>query len=326
MPRSMLVGTTYIIFGNLLWGLAFVVPKLLPDYSAIEITFGRYFVYGIFSLVLCLVRKDVNFRDLDGKLWRKALLFAFCGNIGYYFFLVLAIQLIGVPIPTLIVGILPVTLALYGNWLNQEFKFHKLIPSILLILLGTIVVNIISIRSTLDGGGSSWSFSGLGFSLIALGLWTWYGVANTRFLKEHPQFSANTWATITGVATVMLLPFLFAAIEYINPQSMNYMKLFQAPDSPLFWLSNIILGFLVSWGGAVLWNKASLLLPIFLASQLLVGETIVGLGFVYILNKALPSLFESVGIIMIIAGVIYSIQMTSNREGDHYYESIEHGK
>jgi drug/metabolite transporter (DMT)-like permease len=326
MSQSMLLGTTYIMFGNFLWGLAFVVPTLLPNYSAIEITFGRYFVYGIISLGLCLVRNDINLGAIDAKLWGKALLFAFCGNIGYYFFLVLAIQLMGAPIPTLIVGILPVTLALYGNWLNRELKFYKLIPSIVMILLGTIVVNIISICGTLEGDGSNWSFSGLGFSLIALGLWTWYGVANTHFLKTHPQFSANTWATITGVATVILLPFLFAAIEYINPQAMDYMKLSQIPDSYLFWLINIILGFMVSWGGAVLWNKASLLLPIFLASQLMVGETIVGLGFVYILNKAFPSLFESVGIIMIIAGVIYSIQTTSNREGDHYYESIEHGK
>ena len=50
------------------------------------------------------------------------------------------------------------------------------------------------------------------------------------------------------------------------------------------------LGLLCSWVGASLWNKASVFLPVSLAGQLMIFETIFGVLFVYMLNQQMPSL------------------------------------
>jgi drug/metabolite transporter (DMT)-like permease len=83
----------------------------------------------------------------------------------------------------------------------------------------------------------------------------------------------------------------------------------------IFLISSIILGVAVSWGGTLMWNKASTLLPISLAGQLIVIETISALSYVYIYDSHLPSFVEILGITMIIGGVILGIrnvQFTSN--------------
>jgi len=50
--------------------------------------------------------------------------------------------LFGAAIPALIVGVLPVTISLYGNWLNHEFPFIKLLLAILIILGGAFILKI----------------------------------------------------------------------------------------------------------------------------------------------------------------------------------------
>lgn len=300
-------GIMYALAADLIWGLAFIIPKLLPEYSAVEITCGRYFVYGIISIMMlfCSPRNIFTYNNIH-KIYLSALLFAFCGNIGYYVFLVLAIQLSGVTISTLLIGMLPITVSLYGNWLFREFSFKKLFPSVLLVLCGIILIN----SSKLQHADMVYdNILGLLSGFIALALWTWYGVANARFLKEHPQISSKDWSTITGLATLILLPF-FLIFEFIFSYPFSISHLFMDDEnSRYFWLGSIALGFLCSWGATVFWNKASNSLPTTLAGQLIVGETIFGLIYGYMFEHRFPYYFELIGIIIIISGVFYGIHI-----------------
>ncbi|MGW0517742.1 hypothetical protein [Crossiella sp. NPDC003009] len=45
---------------------------------------------------------------------------------------------------------------------------------------------------------------GLGCAVLALAMWTWFGVANAQFLRAHPQISPADWSTLVGVATLGL--------------------------------------------------------------------------------------------------------------------------
>ncbi len=312
-------GIIYAITADMIWGLTFVIPKMLSSYSAVEITFGRYFIYGIFSFIMWFIksRSAVTYKVRNG-IWFRALLFAFCGNVGYYFFLVFAIQLAGVTISTLVMGMLPITVSLYGNWLFREFSFKKVFPPILLVLLGLIIINGFSLFSV----GGMWIDNILGLlgGVLALTLWTWYGVANARFLKENSEISSKDWSTYTGIATFILLPFFLAIMNLMFSDSFYITHLLEwGETSWCFWEGSIVLGFLCSWWATVFWNKASNVLPTALVGQLIVGETIFGLIYGYILEHRLPYFFELVGVTIIIGGVLLSIYTINSVRGlmDH---------
>ena len=154
-----------------------------------------------------------------------------------------------------------------------------IIPS-LLILIGLVVVNIPHFKTT--SSPSSYSL-GLVCSFAALIAWSWYVVANSRFLKHHPEVKSSDWATLVGVATLfwVLVFALFLALFFENQLHMEkYLTL--NFELKRFLLGSLILGLLCSWIGGGLWNRASLYLPVSLAGQLMIFETVFGVIFVYV--------------------------------------------
>lgn len=309
MLKNIIIGILFAVIADAVWGLAFIIPKLLPDYGAVDITFGRYFTYGIFSVLLILIKGKKIFNTMNKSIWKYAIIFAFCGNVGYYFFLVLSIKLTGATISTLIIGILPISTSLYGNFINHEFSFKKLFPSIGFILIGIIVLNYESFNNLKD---NNFSIYGILCSFIALCLWTWYAIANARFLKENSKFTAKEWSTITGMGTLCLLPFLVIIMEIFMPKSLNISSIMQFNNSMMFWIFAIVLGVIVSWSGTIFWNKASNLLPISLVGQMTVGETIFGLTYSFMYELRLPNVGELIGIVMIVGGVLLGIRILRN--------------
>lgn len=309
MEKMFIAGIAYAFAADLVWGLAFVIPKLLGSYSALEIALGRYFIYGITSLLLLVGSKRSG---LSWAMWRKAVLFAFCGNVGYYILLVLAIQLTGATIATVVIGILPITISLYGNLLNREFALMQIGPSLIVILLGIISVNYSSMAGITE---AAWNVYGLLSCVSALALWTWFGVANARFLKENPQLSSVDWSSVTGVAALCLLPFFVIVSGIFSPESVDFAKIIHWDSSREFWFGSIILGVIVSWMGTAFWNRASHLLPVSLAGQLIVGETVCGLGYVFGVEFRPPYFYECLGIIMIIGGVLVGIRTINRLKG-----------
>src|SRR6266851_1794854 len=111
LTASLLAGTG----AGLVWGLAFLVPALLPGWSAVAVTAGRYLAYGMLSLALFACQGRAAWR-LARQHWRAALAFAVTGNAGYYLLLVIGIQKIGAPVTDTIIGSIPVVVAVAGNW------------------------------------------------------------------------------------------------------------------------------------------------------------------------------------------------------------------
>lgn len=307
MANTLMVGIVYAVAADLVWGLAFVIPKFLHSYSAVEIAFGRYLTYGVASLFLFLANKK-NVINID--LWMRALIFAFCGNIGYYYFLVLAIKLTGATIPTLVIGLLPITISLYGNWLNREFSFTKILPSLGLLLSGIVIFN----YSQVVSNKQELNYYGVVCSLIALAFWTWYGVANALFLKDNPQITPTDWANVVGVATLGLLSFLIMISGLFYSESFTMYKFYDYSNLG-FWVGSTILGIIVTWVGGIFWNKASQLLPVTLAGQMIVGETIFGLAYGYLVEVRMPYYLEWFGIIIVIGGVLISIRIINRLKG-----------
>jgi drug/metabolite transporter (DMT)-like permease len=237
------------------------------------------------------------------------MLFSFASTFGYYIFVILALRFSSAAICALILGICPIVTGFYGNWKEREFSSKKLIAPSILILIGLVIINAPHLK---DNPSSSLYVLGLLCALGALLAWSWYVVANAGFLKRNPQVAFSDWATVIGVAS-MIWSLFFGVISWIvfgsEIEASRYSL--QNPHFLQFLLGAGILGLLCSWVGGFLWNRASFYLPISLAGQLTIFETIFGLVFVWILEKKLPPLWESVGIFLLLAAIVYGIRITS---------------
>ena len=142
--RNLSVGTLFALAAGLMWGLVFVGPLLLPEYPAALQSFGRYLAFGLIALPLAWFDRGA-LRQLTRADWIEALKLALVGNIVYYLFLASSIQRAGGPLPTMIIGTLPVVIAITSNLRDARrdgrLPWRQLAPSLLLIAAGIGCVN-----------------------------------------------------------------------------------------------------------------------------------------------------------------------------------------
>jgi drug/metabolite transporter (DMT)-like permease len=309
----MMAGVAVGVLANMIWGLGYLIPVLLSAFNPVAITVVRYLSYGLVSLAIALV--GGYGMQYGARVWRMAVLFAITGNIVYYFAIVQGVALVGAPVVAVILGTLPVTVTLYANRRNRDYPFRTLVPALLLIGFGLIVVNAFEVDwSGLGEHSLADQLLGIGCAVVALVLWTWFSVANSAFLRENPQISFAEWSTVIGVITFVpsaaVAPMLLARNRVLATQT-------AAARSSWWWLliGGVILGVLVTWVATLLWNRASVLLPMSLAGQLVVFETMSGLGYVFLVTRQMPPFLEFVGIAMVISGVLIGLRRARVRQG-----------
>lgn len=287
----------------------------MTGFSALEVALGRYLVYGIISLCIFFKTRVHHPRSI----WTRALYFSLISTIGYYTFLVLALRYSSPAICALILGISPITIAFYGNLIQKETPYKKLIFPSILILIGLVLINL---PHLLSNPAPTQYVLGLVFSLLALASWSWYVVSNARFLKHHPKVHSSDWSTMIGVATLFWVALFAAILGIFFAHHLNLEKCFFSNEEFIrFIIGSCILGILCSWVGAFLWNLASVRLPVSLAGQLTIFETIFGVIFVYLVSWSLPSILEIIGIVILFLAVVYGIKQFARKK--MYTKEIE---
>src|SRR4029079_15514077 len=91
-----------------------------------------------------------SLRLLSNSDWWVAIKLAAIGNLLYYMCLASAIRLAGGPLPTMIVGTLPVTIAVSANLSagrDARLPWLQLTPALALIALGMLFVNNVEIAA-----------------------------------------------------------------------------------------------------------------------------------------------------------------------------------
>lgn len=299
------LGLFYGLGANILWGVGFLIPKWLSEHSALELTAGRYGVYGAVSLVL-LLTVDRPALKLPLFFWRQALLYAVLGNVIYYALLALGVQWAGGSITALIIGGLPITLALYGNFLNREFPFSKLMVPLLLLGVGIMMLHFFGSETQNIQTGNQFKNQitwGLVAAFSGLAIWTWFGVSNANFLKKYPEVRPH-WASMVGVGTLLCV---VIAMGF-------YVPLVRVPDlNTSYIVGSLIAGVLTSSVAVWMWNKASHLLPVSVAAQLIVAETLTGVFCVLALEGKFPNWLEGIGVAVVIFGVLMGLKATRAR-------------
>lgn len=309
MPTNIPKGTVFALAACFIWGLVFIVPLFMEGFTPIEIALGCYLTYGLLSFIIFLKVYILGGCRYPLAIWIKGIGFALVCTIGYYIFVILSIRYSTPAICTLILGISPITIAFYGNWKKKECRYRTLILPSLLILFGLVVINVPNIMQSTS---PSTYFLGLFCGVWALIAWSWYVVANAAFLKNNPDVDSGDWSTLVGVGTLFWV-FLLGIITVIFFEDHLDFNRYFTPDQQTinFFIGCTVLGLVCSWLGAFLWNKASLYLPVSLAGQLTIFETLFGISFVYMLEQRVPPKMEFLGISFILMAIVYGLRVST---------------
>lgn len=312
--QHLTIGIAAALAAGLLWGLVFVAPLLLPDYPAALLTFGRYFAFGLVTLPIAWWQRNA-LRQLTRADWWLALKLSLVGNVIYYLALSASIQLAGAPLPTLIIGTLPVVIAVFSNLGDRQFSWARLLPSLVLIGSGLLCVNADQLERVNAGGALSAYVTGAALAVVANAAWTWYPIHNARWLRTHPSHTATTWATAQGLTTLPLAATgLLASVIYFKVTGdARFAESVWGAQPVKFWFLMLTIGFSASWLGTLLWNIASKNTPTALTGQLIVFETLSALGYAYLVYARAPSGFEVAGIALLVLGVIVGVRALSVR-------------
>jgi len=328
--HALVTGTLFALAAGLMWGLVFVAPVMLPDYPAALLSVSRYLAFGLIALPLAWLDR-ANLAELTRADWMEAFKLSVVGNLLYYLLLAAAIQRAGAPLPTMIIGTLPVVIAITSNLRDHardgKLPWARLAPSLVLIALGIAAVNHAELSRHAAGTASAGGAGGTDLGAHALGAllavgavvcWTWYPLRNADWLRAHASRSPRSWATAQGVATLPLAAVGFLALwalsavwpALLGSGTTGSEGAFAMPFGPqpaLFLGLMFSIGLLASWLGTLCWNEASQRLPTTISGQLIVFETLSALAYAFALRGEWPGWPTLAGIVLLVVGVAWAL-------------------
>lgn len=272
-----------------LWGLVFLAPELARAFTPLQLAIGRYLAYGLLSAALIAPRWRALAAILTRREWLSLTWLSLAGNTLYYVLLSSAVQTGGIAMTSLVIGFLPVAVTIIGSRDHGAVPLRLLAPSLLLCAAGTLCIGWQAIAAP-----SGAQLTGLLWAIGALASWTAYAVGNSRCLARLDRVSAHDWSLLTGLVTgaqaVALIPVAIA----FEPTSYSAAAWLQ--------LAGVSIGVavLASILGNALWNRMSRLLPLTLAGQMILFETLFALlyGFLWELRLPLPLEVAAFGLVV----------------------------
>jgi drug/metabolite transporter (DMT)-like permease len=295
------VGILAGLLAGALWGLVFIAPRMVPSIAAVDLTAGRFVSYGLLSLVLMLV-----FRASKGTPWPTpkqawaALYLSVLGFTGYYLLLVYGIRDAGTEVPSLIIGTIPLWMMILGKPVGLSWR--GLVPGLVLTGLGLALMMSASHGEQVASPNGDHFWRGVMFSVASMACWTAFGLLNAKWLKDHPEVDATTWANWLGVATGL------GALAMWFSMGSSPKVLLAQQDIALAAIIMIATGIGSAWVATILWNIASQRLSASLCGQLIVSETIFALAYSFVWDGRAPSGMQWLACVLFVAGILFSVR------------------
>ncbi|WP_458524554.1 DMT family transporter [Onishia taeanensis] len=302
------------------WGLVFLSPLVLSAFSALEIATGRFLVYGLVSLACLLPFVRTLPKRLTASDVLLLLLLGACGNVAFFILLAASIQKVGVAPASLIVGLVPVVVTVWGRHDQGAASLRQLAWPLALVFAGVACINLDALGSVSTSPKSLTDvIQGLLFACGALASWSLFAVLNARALKSLAGVSSQQWSYLTGLASglwalVLACVVWGVGISPLEPQGDVLDKGVAGRDWQLFWLVSVGIGI----GGSLLanafWNGASRRLPLTLTGQVFVFEPLFALLYGFVYEARVPRAMEMVAIVLMILGVLWTIRKHAPRK------------
>lgn len=294
---SKLTGVLAGLGAGALWGLVFVMPRMVDGYSAVDLATGRFAAYGVLAGVIMLL----SWRSRRWPTWRQAgaaLALSGLGFSGYYLLLVMAIKDAGTHVPALIIGTIPLWVMLLGK--PTSLRWRSLLPGLVLTAAGLLLM-MASVQDSIMAEGGDFP-RGVALATLAMLSWTGFTLLNSAWLKRHPEVNATDWANCLGIATGV-----GALVMWLSAGS-DVQTLAAQDDYSLFLWLCIGTGFGSAWLATIWWNVASQRLSASLCGQLIVSETIFALLYSFAWDGQWPSLAQSAACVLFTLGILVSIK------------------
>ncbi|HEU4846017.1 MAG TPA: DMT family transporter [Burkholderiaceae bacterium] len=309
------------LLAGAMWGMVFIVPELMSAFSPLELAVGRYLAYGAIAAGLMLPRLRSLLDRLDGADYLALLRHALAGNIVYYMLLALGVKLAGVAPTSLIIGVLPIAVTLMGHKDHGSVPLRRLAVPLLVVAAGIVCINVdvFTHDFTHDSGGAGIAvgrkLAGVLCATGALLCWSWYTLDNARYLKRNPHFSSGEWSALYGLSSGLIaLVIGLAALAVYHGDVTGAAGAASGRHWGTFWIVNGLLALGASVIGNHLWNVASRRVPVTLSGQLILFETLFSLLYGFIYKQQLPRTLEVAAIVLLIAGVVWSVRVHALEE------------
>ena len=303
----MLIGLLAGLATGALWGLTFVAPRAVQPFTELDLAMSRYAVFGLVSIALMV---DPRFRPTKVSPHQLvvAIFLGALGYVGYYVLAAYAVRLAGLAIPPLIIGALPIALAIYGNWQNAHVKWSALALPLGMILTGLAIVNVSTLSSAVSAQQQSDILLGTFCAIGAFTIWMIYGVLNSKMMLSPDAPDTFVWTGLQGLgamlSTLPLVPVaVFADLTALPTHSLS------SPEGVRFIVWSVSMGVAGSWLATWFWVIASKRLPLALSAQLIVTETIFALIYGFAYDGRWPTFYEWLGTAMLISGVIGGVRL-----------------
>ncbi len=301
--QSSRIGLAAGIATGVFWGIPFLAPQVLSDFSSIDIAFGRFFFFGLVSLFFLPQALKV-WKSLELQQRITVVVLSACGYWLYSSFLFYGVRQTDGVISSLIVGILPVTVVLFSALLGprgQKFSM-SVWGGLALICVGLLhLFGVPFYEQLINGTAAQYQVFGILVLVVALFLWTAYAILNTRFLQANPRIKARDLASLMGLLSlVFMLPIWFLSSEP--------MVVMEHPRLGLYLVFGFLLGVGGSWVANWLWNICSQNCAPHVSGPLIVSETFFGLLYSFIYEGRWPQVHEAIAILFLISGVFVSVR------------------
>ncbi|MBE1161998.1 DMT family transporter [Dyella sp. 7MK23] len=293
----MTAGIACGIGAGALWGLVFLAPQLVREFSPLQLTVGRYLAYGLIALLLIAPRWRSLVAHIERRQWWSLIWLALAGNTLYYVLLCSAVQTGGIAMTSLIIGFLPVAVTIIGSRDHGAVPLRKLLPSLLLCALGAVCIGWQAMAHS-GGVSAARPLFGLVCAIGALASWTAYAIGNARCLARLPQLSAQDWnllmGLVTGAQSLLLLPVALALGSASH--SVEAWARFGTVSGGVAIVASI--------AGNALWNRMSRLLPLTLVGQMILFETLFALLYGWLWERRWPAPVELMALCLVVLSVL----------------------
>ncbi|MGQ4272520.1 DMT family transporter [Terrihabitans sp. B22-R8] len=289
-----------------LWGLNFIAPLAVAPYSGVDLAIARYVIFALTSIVVLIAIPAARAAKLAAA---DVLLGIGIGLVGYgafYSFLVVAIGYAGPQIAALVIGLLPVLLAIIGNFDGGRLPWRALAAPLILILAGLLLVHGSALLHAETGVEQGRIAAGILAALGAVASWVCFSVFNARALARVPQMNSLTWTSLHGIgAGVGILVFGALALPFgvVGMREIG----FDWPEASPLLMWAILTGLFGSWGASYLWVIATKRLPLVISGQLFVAEPAFGFIYGFMWEQRWPSPVESFGGMCVFGGVMLGL-------------------
>jgi drug/metabolite transporter (DMT)-like permease len=303
----MLTGILMGLAAGALWGLTFVAPRAVLPYTELDLAILRYGAFGLVSLLLMAAHPRFRPARLDGRMMLLALWLGLSGFVIYYVCVAFAVSLSGPAIAPLVIGALPVLLAIYGNWRERNVPWAAIAPALALIAAGLVVVKLDAIAGSPTPGDRQKVWLGLALAVAGLIVWFLYAITNARAMRSADAPDPLAWTSLQGVgALVGTLPLVFIA-PMLGMTRIPELGFAGADGLRLIgWAA--LTGVVASWIAQYFWTVASHRLPLALSAQLIVSETLFALLYGFAYEGRWPHAAEWAGAGLLVLGVFLGVR------------------